>query len=157
MIVRLVILLGLLYPHVGVAQQEHGDASKHAEPSPIFRYVDTGTLGPFWLGEVFGRHAMLTTSEKPYTYRLRPGTFGGAESIVVRTDSTGIVRQIRFEYGPGYDWRSKVASYVESLGPPYSGYGTDTVVWNDGRTEFTLTRATGTDHASYAEMLDLEQ
>ena len=157
MVVKLLFIMGLLCPSICVAQHQNADATKHAEPAPIFRYVDTGTLGPFWLGEPFGRHAMLTTPEEPHSYRLRPRTFGGAESIVVRTDSAGIVRQIRFEYGPKYEWTSMVASYVESLGPPYSGHGTDAVVWNDGKTEFTLARAVEADYASHAVMLDLEQ
>jgi hypothetical protein len=86
---------------------------------------------------------------------LRERTFGGAESIVVTTDDEGLVRRISFEYGPGYDYRSRLSGYGEMLGPPTRS-GANEAVWSDGRTEFALYRDPLGGYASRAVMRDLE-
>lgn len=137
----------------GCASQRDA-AQSEGTSEPIFRYVDLGSLGRFELGEPFGDHARLAVAEGPNAYRLRKGAFGGAESIVVTTDESGIVRRINFEYGPGYDWTDLLSNYTESLGPPTQADGGE-AVWNDGRTEFSLTRQADASYAAGAEMRDL--
>lgn len=101
----------------------------------------------------FGDYERLAVSEGPNRYRLRDEAFGGAESIVVTTDDGGIVRRISFEYGPGYGWAEKLSNYTESLGVPIRASETE-AIWNDGLTEFSLTREAGASHAARAEMRD---
>ena len=122
--------------------------------TPIFRHVNLGALGQFELGKPFGNYAQIAVAEGANTYRLRDRAFGGAESIVVATDDSGIVRQIRFEYGPGYGWSEKLTNYTNSLGTPAKASDTE-VIWSDGRTEFSLIREGTASYAARAEMRDL--
>lgn len=126
-----------------------------ATSESIFRYVDLGPLGRFELGEPFDHVVRLAIEESPFTYRLREGVFGGAESIIVTTDESGIVRLISFEYGTGYDWSEKLTTYVAFLGQPTHSSETE-VVWDDGQTEFSLTRIADTPHAAGAVLRDIQ-
>ena len=150
---RIRLLPFILLLVAGCAAQRNV-APSESTSEPIFRYVDLGALGRFELGKPFGDHARLAAEEEPNTYCLREGTFGGAESIIVTTDEGGIVRRINFEYGPSYDWTELLSNYTESLGSP-TQTGESEAVWNDGQTEFSLTREAGTSHAARAEMRDL--
>ena len=152
MIVKPLLVVLLLLVSGCAVQRDTAPPESTSEP--IFRYVDLGALGRFELGEPFGDHARLAVEEEPNTYRLREGAFGGAESIVVSTDESGIVRRISFEYGPGYDWTELLSNYTESLGPPARSDESG-AVWNDGQTEFSLTREAGASYAASAEMRDL--
>ena len=145
----------LVLPLLLAACTSQRDAAVTGPPAePIFRYVNLGPLGQFELGEPFGGSARLAVSEGPNRYRLRDEAFGGAESIVVTTDDGDIVRRISFEYGPGYAWSEKLANYTKSLGTPSTSSETE-AVWNDGRTEFSLSRDAGASYAARAEMRDL--
>jgi hypothetical protein len=148
---RTLLALPLL---LAACSSQRDTAAVQPTAEPIFRYVNLGPLGEFELGEPFGDYARLAVSEGANTYRLRDEAFGGAESIVVTTDDGGIVRRISFEYGPGYAWPEKLANYTESLGPPSEASDTE-AVWNDGQTEFSLSREAGSSYAARAEMRDL--
>jgi len=150
--VRLLAIVVLLL--IAGCSAQHAAAPLDNTSGPIFRYVDLGVLGRFELGEYFGDHARLTVEEQPNTYRLREGTFEGAESIVVVTDESTVVRRIKFEYGPSYDWTTVLSNYVELLGPPVQN-DESKAAWNDGLTEFFLTREPGEPYAAGAEMRDL--
>lgn len=149
---RLLLIVALLLSAGCATQRDTPPPESMSEP--IFRYVDIGALGRFELGEPFGDHARLAVEEESNTYRLREGAFGGAESIVVMTDGNGIVRRINFEYGPNYDWSEMLSNHTKSLGPPTQA-DESRVVWNDGQTEFSLTREADASYAAGAEMRDL--
>ena len=149
--IRALCVLPLLLVAACSTQRESGGPR---EAQPIFRHVDLGVLGRFALGEPFGAHARLAVAEGPNTYRLRDAAFGGAASIVVTTDDAGRVRRISFEYGPAYDYATKLSNYTASLGRPAHSTG-DEAVWSDGLTEFRLSREPNTTYAARAEMRDV--
>lgn len=150
--IRSLLVFGLLL--VSGCSTQRDAASHVAESESIFRHVDLGAFGRFELGEPFGDHVRLAVEAAPNTFRLRDRVFGGAESVVVTTDGNGIVRHVSFEYGPDYDYPEMLASYSRVLGPPAHADQNE-AVWNDGYTEFTLTREAGTSYAARATLRGL--
>ena len=129
-------------------------AAERAVADSIFRYVSLGSLGRIELGRPLGNLSRLAVLTGPHQYRLQNGTFGGAKSIVITTDEGGIVRRIGFEYGVDYGWEDMLADYKLSLGLP-SETSDSKAIWNDGRTEFLLSRTRGASYVARAEMRDL--
>ncbi|HSU14379.1 MAG TPA: hypothetical protein VLK66_09795 [Longimicrobium sp.] len=82
------------------------------------------------------------------TYRVRPGMYGGADSITVSTRPDGTVRCIAFAYGPGESYDFIVAGYEQDLGAPATRFTSPDSLrqiteWHDARTAFVVTREGG--------------
>ncbi len=135
-------------------------AESRARPEPIFRHVSLGSFGRLELGLVPSQIEKISEKIGPGVYRLRPNSFGGAETIVVITNSAEAISEIRFQYGVGYDFSEKRSIYEKSLGPSSrtdrTG-GNETTVWNDGRTQIELVRRIDQGYASFLIMRDVSR
>ena len=135
-------------------------AETRARPEPIFRHVSLGSFGRLELGQVPSQIEKISEKLGPGVYRLRPNSFAGAETIVVITNSAGLVSEIRFQYGVGYDFSDKRSTYENSLGPSSRTDrvgDTETIVWNDGRTQIELVRKIDQRYASFLIMRDVSR
>ncbi len=135
-------------------------AEFRARPEPIFRHVSLGSFGRIELGRVPSEIEKISEEVGPGVYRLRPNSFGGAEAIMVITNSAGVISEIRFQYGIGYDFSEKRSTYEKSLGPSSRTDrvgDTETAVWNDGRTQIELVRKIGQSYASFLIMRDVSR
>lgn len=112
--------------------------------------------GEIHLGRRF-EHQFLTDRVAPHVHRLRPGTFGGAEYIEIRTDEAGTVRGMLFGYEPG-TFDERVAHYTTTLGSPWRMATTDSTAreawWADSVTRFGLVEERGGTAAVFAVLLD---
>jgi hypothetical protein len=99
-------------------------------------------MGQIELGTRFTLMEEISDLIDDSTAMLRPGTFGGAETIRVRLSPERIVRALLFEYAPDTDFPAKVQVYIDYLGQPTERHdnrsGGARVVWSDGRTSFEL-------------------
>jgi hypothetical protein len=124
-----------------------GDAGPDAavERQPIFRYVkleaDSLNLGEPWPGA-----ARLGANAADTAIVLPPGSFGGAEGIVVYRERSGRVRRVDFVYGVERDVESMLREYTKTLGRrttveryTLGGGLQQRWIWRDPRTEFALT------------------
>lgn len=110
---------------------------------PIFRQieVDTGqvvTLGQPIPADVQGD---LEPGPGPNEFRMKPGTFARAKSIVFQLASeNGPVTAMRFTYAPGGDdWRITLLNFKNQLGEPTSlSVQPPTATWEDSQTRFRL-------------------
>jgi hypothetical protein len=112
----------------------------------IFREIDLGAHGHLRLGEPFSQREEIGVPVGERQYRLRPGTFGGAEAIIVSLAEDGRVCSLRFEYVPD---RAEYERYVQngsrSMGKPSmqatsdeEGRPTERTRWEDSRTTFEV-------------------
>ncbi len=108
----------------------------------VYRYVNVGRGDKIQLGASVVPRA-LTAQVDDTTFRLLPGTFGGGgtQSIVGRTDASGVVRSLMFVYDGSEPLGDKVRQYTASLGKPLERRDSpDGVVytWQDDSTRFEL-------------------
>lgn len=86
----------------------------------------------------------VSTQLDDSTFALRPGIFGGAESIRVHVQPDGRVYALSFSYDGAQPYENMVAEYTESLGAPNASGGVETdsawTGWQDTRTRFEITR-----------------
>jgi hypothetical protein len=114
----------------------------HSQDGPrLFRSIPL-RLGQIELGTRFTLMDEISDPIDDSTAALRPGTFGGAETIRVRLGPERVVRALLFEYAADTDFPAKVQEYVDYLGQPTerrdSGPAGSSVIWSDGRTLFEL-------------------
>jgi len=118
----------------------HEATPRPASTKPIFREVTFGGDKKIVLGAPFSAFDM-SDSIGPRLHSLRPGTFGGAERMTVRTTKANLVEAILAEYAPGTAYTNSVRSYVQTLGQPqYEKVAADSTVarWEDALTIFEL-------------------
>ena len=111
--------------------------------SEIFRWIAIGPVGrdTVRLGEPLGHAAAYAERISDSTYRLREGTFGGADSIELRVTPEGLVKEMHFTYASTADWDEMRQTYARSLGPGTSIHmtdGRDLTRWEDERTRFVV-------------------
>lgn len=109
----------------------------------IFREINVWPKGEITLGEKFSQKDEIAIQFAPLMYELEEGSFGGAGSIIVFTDSLDQVQKIRFQYLIGYNFEKEVTDYKLTLGDPSKTIYTDSldlVIWMDDKTTFELTR-----------------
>lgn len=109
----------------------------------IFRWIAIGPLGgdTIRLGAPLGQAARYAERTSDSTYRLRPRTFGGADSIELRVTPEGLVKEMHFTYASSADWEDMRQTYARSLGPGTSiqmTEGRDLTRWEDERTRFVV-------------------
>lgn len=113
--------------------------------SRIFRYIDIGLYGKIYLGTYFmAQDVSEPTGET--VYRLRRGSFDGAETILFEVTKDNIIKAMYFDYPLGTSYETKVAIYSSDLGVP-SGHstpepGTKVTFWEDTETRFEVIERT---------------
>lgn len=120
---------------VGCAQSSSEGAP---EPRSIFREITVGRGEKIVLGTpLSGAVRPLLTAVGENRYRLRPGAFGGAQSITVQVAADRRVAALSFEYASGTDFTDEVRTYRRMLGPPVH-QSENVARWEDPKTVFEL-------------------
>ena len=107
----------------------------------IFRSIDLGNGEQIALGEPISQAVMNDMIPAgPNQYRLKPGSYGGAETIVVEVDANKLVQRMDFGYAQGTDYADLREDFVNEIGPPQEGApaGEQSTVWQDSQTRFVL-------------------
>lgn len=114
--------------------------------TPIFRSITVQTTGgkpvEITLGQPLSAEAMaLCVPAGPNKFQLKPGTYAGAEKIVIQVGLGAAVQEMYFAYLKGTDYKELYENFVGELGPPDSQSGDEArqeSVWKDDSTEFEL-------------------
>ena len=105
----------------------------------IFRYITLGKYGKLHLGKSFETKDQLSIKLNEKSYKLKKGIFGGARSIIVHLNDSGLIETIEFYYKPGKSFDETVKFYSKFLGKPSKYKYTESLkraVWDDGSTRF---------------------
>ncbi len=124
----------------------------------IFRYANFGDYGKIVLGKQFERQNHPGVPIGKRAYKLRSGTYSGAERITIFVDDKNRVVSMRFVYAEDHNFEGKIKSYTESLGKPIqhdTGKKVEKVIWQDEYTRFELVRKS-TDEM-YSILTDLKK
>jgi hypothetical protein len=110
---------------------------------PIFRQIQIATGQVIALGQPIPDDVRddLEPGPGPNEFRMKPGTFGRATSIVIRLASeNGPVTAMLFTYDRGGDdWRITVMNFKAQLGDPTSmSARPPSATWEDSLTQFSL-------------------
>jgi len=111
--------------------------------SEIFRWINVGFgRDSIRLGEPFHRAAEYVTRVRDTLYAVRPGTFGGADSIYLDVTPTGVVKAMRFVYGSDVKYGALVEEYAALFGGPGTqvrmAREPDSTTWIDPQTRFVI-------------------
>jgi hypothetical protein len=112
---------------------------------PVFRHLDT-TRGEIRLGSALGPTWLSPSAPAAAIVSLPRGVVTGAQSVSVRRDADGRVREIMLNYEQTTDFPAQVARYRGELGPPFmhdrpaGPEAAERVAWRDARTTFELVR-----------------
>ena len=79
---------------------------------------------------------------KKNTYTLKPGTFGGADSIVIITNNQKIIKELQFHYGSEHNFEEFVKAVEMTIGKPklVESKKRSKAIWKDDSTLFILLR-----------------
>ena len=110
---------------------------------PIFREIQVATGQAITLGQPIPADVQDDLEPGPGSneFQMKPGTFGGASSIVFQLASpNGPVTGMRFTYPRGGDdWRITLMNFKAQLGEPTSlSPQPPSATWEDSRTRFRL-------------------
>lgn len=111
-----------------------------AKPSstPIFRTVEVAEEVAITLGQPLSPEAMaLMQPVGPQTFKLKSGTYAGAQEIDVQLGVGAAVHQMDFTYARDVKCGEMVARYTGELGPPTSQHG-EITLWRDPSTMFEI-------------------
>lgn len=137
-----------------LASQAAGQAS-----GPLFRHVDLASHGTIRLGALLDRPD-ISVQLSDSSWALKPGTFGGAEAIVVYVLPDRRVYGLEFLYAPDTSYEQLVSTYGKRLGAPTGGGGFDDgpvwTTWQDTTTQFEISRRrSGSSDRVVSRMTDL--
>ena len=126
----------------------HQGEQDEAQYHEIFRWINVGFGGDsIRLGQPFHHAARYATRLNDTSYRLRPRTFGGADSIYVDLTPTGVVKALRFVYDSDVEYGELVDEYARSLGGAGTQVrmtrGADSATWVDPETRFVVVAPQG--------------
>ena len=138
-----------------------GDSNPRPRPTEIFRWIAIGTAGhdTIRLGEPLRDAARYAERISDSSYRLRPGTFGGADSIELRLTPDGRVKEMHFTYPSDAAWGEMIRTYARSLGPGthvQMTEGRDLTRWEDTRTRFVVGTGGRAGSRMKAALIDLQ-
>jgi hypothetical protein len=111
----------------------------------VFRHLGTAR-GEIRLGSVLDRTWHSPSEPAAAIVSLPRGMVTGAQSVSVRRDAAGRVREIMLNYEQSTDFQAQVAHYRRELGPPAvhdrpaGPEAAERVTWRDARTTFELVR-----------------
>lgn len=109
---------------------------------PIFRQIEVATGQVVTLAQPIPADVRddLEPGPGPNEFQMKPGTFGGATSIVFQVASeNGPVTTMRFTYPRGEDWRITLLNFKAQLGEPTSmSSQPPSATWEDSLTRFRL-------------------
>ena len=111
----------------------------------MFRHLGTAR-GEIHLGAPLDRVWLPPSEPSVAIVSLPRGVGAGAQSVSVRRDADGRVREIMLNYEQSTDFQAQVARYRRELGPPArhdrpaDPEAAERVAWRDARTTFELVR-----------------
>jgi hypothetical protein len=132
-------------------------AESSAESRRVFRHVDIAPQRRLELGKRFPSLDRVAFKVNDETFRLKPGTFRGADAIEVRTSPAATIACIAFQYSQPSKLQELIGVYQGLLGPPDSHQivqGRTAIEWVDTRTVFALIQDQGA--APQAVLIDMQ-
>ena len=125
---------------VACASNPRSAASSETE---LFRWIAIGPAAQdtIRLGQPLADSGPYFERTSDSTYRLRPGTFAGADSIEIRVTPEGLVKEMHFTYPPDANWSAMLQTFARTLGPGTHIQMTEARElsrWEDERTRFVV-------------------
>lgn len=147
---KLIIFFGLFLTNISV----------HANDTLIWRSIPINNGLALTLSNSIDELKDVVVQDKKRKYHLKPGTFLGADSISILTNSKKLIISISFHYALTYTFEQHLEAMESSLKKPQELVSTENkkiATWQDNYTRFRLfwIKAKGGKTLLYSTLEDL--